>query len=206
MSTAVTAVSLPPGPPGPPAPPGLYRLRVEQYERMGEAGILTEDEKVELLSGLLVRKMTKNEPHSAACTETRMAIEKMIPSGWYLRTDAPVRIPNFDEPEPDLAIVRGSSRQYVRLNRPPEPSEVTLVIEVADSRLASDRTEKLRAYAHGGIPTYWIINLVDGRLEVYTQPEGSRYGVCQVLGPGQNVAVLIDGAVVGEIPVADLLP
>jgi Uma2 family endonuclease len=183
-----------------------FRLTVDQYERMGETGILTEDDKVELLNGLLVRKMTKGEPHSAACTETRHAIEKLIPPGWYLRIESPVRIPMFDEPEPDLAIVRGSARHYARLKRPPEPAEVTLVIEVADSSLQRDRTDKLTAYAQGGIPTYWIINLVDGQVEVYTRPEGSRYDHCEVLGPGQDVAVLVDGVVVGQIAVADLLP
>lgn len=114
---------------------GSYRLSVHQYERMAEAGILTEGDRVELLDGFLLQKMTKNEPHSAACTEIRLAIEKWIPPGWYLRLESPLRVSDFDEPEPDLAIVRGSSRTYVRLGRPPEPGEVALVVEVADASL-----------------------------------------------------------------------
>jgi Uma2 family endonuclease len=185
---------------------GSYRLSVHQYERMAEAGILTEDDRVELLSGFLLRKMTKNEPHSAACTETRLAIEKLIPPGWYLRLESPLRVSDYDEPEPDLAIVRGSSRQYVRLGRPPEPGEVALVIEVADASLGRDRGEKLRAYAEGGIPTYWILNLVDRRLEVYTKPQGSGYTDCQVFGQDEAAPIVIDQNVLGKISVAELLP
>ena len=185
---------------------GSYRLSVHQYERMGDAGILTEDDRVELLSGFLLQKLTKNEPHSAACTETRLAIEKLIPPGWYLRLESPLRVSDFDEPEPDLAIVRGSSRQYVRLGRPPEPGEVALVIEIADASLGRDRGEKLRAYARGGIPTYWILNLVDRRLEVYTKPQDLGYTDCQVLGPDEAVPVVIDESVLGSISVVELLP
>ena len=185
---------------------GSYRLSVYQYERMGEAGILTEDDRVELLDGFLIQKMTKNEPHSAACTETRLAIEKLIPPGWYLRLESPLRVSEYDEPEPDLAIVRGSSRQYVRLGRPPEPSEVALVIEVADASLGRDRGEKQRAYAQGRIPIYWIVNLVDRRLEVYTKPQDLGYADCQVLGPDEAVSVVIDQNALGSISVAELLP
>ena len=88
----------------------------------------------------------------------------------------------------------------------PLPQEVTLVIEVAEYSLQRDRTDKLKAYAQGGIPVYWIINLVDRQIEVYMRPEGSVYLSCQVLKPDQSVPVLIDGVPVGEILVANLLP
>ena len=117
-----------------------------------------------------------------------------------------MRIPDFDEPEPDLAIVRGSKGEYFRLKRPPEPSEVALVIEVAESSLQRDRTEKLRAYAHGRIATYWIVNLLEGQVEVYTQPEADRYVAVQPFKPGQAVPVVIDGQEIGRVAVADLLP
>jgi Uma2 family endonuclease len=193
-------------PPPPSSPLEPYRLTVQQYERMGEAGVLAEDDRVELLDGLLVRKMTKGEPHTASCIDSRDALIPLIPGGWHLRTEAAVRIPLFDEPEPDLAIVRGRNRDYVRLGRPPEPPEITLVIEVAESSLQRDRTDKLRAYASGGIPTYWIINLIDRQVEVYTQPAGASYGDCQVFGPGQDLPVLVGGVVIGQVAVADLLP
>ena len=206
MPTAAAVASAPAGTPLPSEPFELYRLTVEQYEQMGDAGILTEDDRVELIAGYLVRKMTKNEPHSAGCTLTREAISGLIPAGWHLRHRGPVRIPERDEPEPDLAVIRGSARDYVRLKRPPEPSEVALVIEVAGSSLQRDRTEKLRAYAHGVIATYWIVNLVDRQVEVHTQPENDRYVQVTPFKPGQEISVVIDGQEVGRVAVADLLP
>ncbi len=185
---------------------GSYRLSVHQYERMADAGILTEDDKVELLDGDLVRKMTKGQPHTAALVETRDALLRVLPSGWHLQQEGAVRIPPFDEPEPDLAVVRGKSRDYVALKRPPEPQEIAIVIEVADASLARDRGEKLRAYAKGGIPTYWILNLIDRQLEIYTKPRESAYTDCQVLGPDEAAPVVIDQSKPGNISVVELLP
>jgi Uma2 family endonuclease len=193
-------------PPPPPIAPEPYRLTVEQYERLGAAGVLTEDDRVELLDGILVRKLTKGEPHSFSCTELRRPVEKLMPRGWYLRLDSPVRIPGFDEPEPDLAVVRGSARRYVRLKRPPLPSEVALAIEIAESSLLRDRTEKMQAYARGRIPTYWIVNLLDRKVEIYTRPRGARYLACELFGPGQDAPVVIAGTCVGTIVVASILP
>ena len=116
--------------------PGLFQFTVDRYERMTEAGILTEDDRVELLNGLVVTKMTKGQPHTATLIDTRDSLLPIIPPGWHLQTEAAIRIPDFDEPEPDLAVVRGRARDYVALNRPPEGSDVTLVIEIAESSLA----------------------------------------------------------------------
>ncbi len=206
MSTAGTALPLPLQPAPLPPQSGLYRFSVEQYERMGAVGILTEEDKVELVDGFLVSKLTKNEPHSFACTVAREALSRIILAGWYLRVEQPVRIPEYDEPEPDLAVVRGSPRDHLRLGRCPEPGEVALVIEVSDASLARDRSEKLRAYARGGIPTYWIVNLVDRQVEVFAQPEGLKYSLARVLRAGQTLALIVDGTQVGEIAVAELLP
>lgn len=183
-----------------------YRLSVDQYERMGQAGILTEDDRVELLGGNLIRKMTKGQPHTAAIVETRDALLRLLPSGWHLQPEGAVRIPPFDEPEPDLAVVRGKSRDYVALGRPPEPKDIAMVVEVADASLGRDRGEKLKAYARGGIPTYWILNLVDRELEVYTKPQESSYADCQMLGPDEAASVVIEQNVLGNISVVELLP
>src|SRR6266403_1237447 len=85
--------------------PRLYQFTVERYERMAAAGILTEDDRVELLDGLVVTKMTKGQPHTAALIDTRDTLQPLVPPGWHLQTEAPVRIPPFDEPEPDVAVV-----------------------------------------------------------------------------------------------------
>jgi hypothetical protein len=89
----------------------IYRLTVAQYEAMASAGILTEDDSVELLEGWLVRKMTKNRPHIIAAGLARRALERLIPSGWHVAIQDPIATVD-SEPEPDLAVVRGEERDY----------------------------------------------------------------------------------------------
>jgi Uma2 family endonuclease len=186
--------------------PGLFQFTVDRYERMTEAGILTEDDQVELLNGLVVTKMTKGQPHTAALIDTRDSLLPIIPPGWHLQTEAPVRIPDFDEPEPDLAVVRGKARDYVALNRPPEASDVTLVIEISESSLARDRSDKWNAFASGGIPVYWLVNLVDEQVEVYTDPSPAGYQSRRDYKRGQDLPVWLDGVERGRIAVTDILP
>jgi Uma2 family endonuclease len=146
------------------------------------------------------------ERFGAVPSASRDALLRLIPAGWHLQTEAAIRIPDWDEPEPDLAVVRGKSRDYVVLKRPPEPAEVSLVIEIAESTLSKDRGEKQAAYASARVPVYWIINLVDQQVEVYTDPQGDTYRSRQDFKPGQDLTVLIDPVVVGQIAVADVLP
>jgi Uma2 family endonuclease len=185
--------------------PPLYRLTVEQYEAMRAAGILGEDDAVELIDGLLVTKMTKKPPHVVACELTFWAIHGILPPGWRPRWESPVRTPKRSEPEPDISVVRGEDpRANTQLH--PGPDDVALLVEVAESSLGFDRRAKLRIYAAAGIPYYWIINLVDRQLEVYSEPHSAGYRSRQVLGPEEQVALVIDGREVGRLNVADLLP
>jgi Uma2 family endonuclease len=184
---------------------GLYQFTVERYERMTAAGILTEDDRVELLNGLVVTKMTRGQPHTAALSDTRDTLLPLIPPGWHLQTEAPVRIPNFDEPEPDIAVVQGKARDYVALNRPPFASELTLVIEIAESSLARDRSDKWAAYSSAGIPVYWIVNLIDDQIEVYSEPSPAGYQRRDDYKPGQDIPVTVNGVEQGRIAVADIL-
>ena len=118
-----------------------------------------------------------------------------------------MRIPEYDEPEPDISIIRGQSRDYAIQ---PDSTRVALVVEVSDATLAYDRGEKLLAYAIGEIPGYWIVNLLAGQLEVYTEPSGALdpvgYRRCQVLKPTEQLDLAIDGRILGRIAIADLLP
>jgi Uma2 family endonuclease len=185
--------------------PELYRLSVNQYEQMARAGILSENDKVELVEGLLYRKPTKKGPHSIACRETDAALSRLVPTKSYFVTrEDPVRIAGrFGMPEPDVSIVRGRSRDYVEQ---PDAADVPLIVEVADKSLTFDRTTKLSSYAGGGIPVYWIVNLVDRQVEVYTDPGATGYQTSQIFMPGQEVPVVIDGIEVGRVAVIDILP
>ena len=111
------------------------------------------------------------------------------------------------EPEPDVAVVRGSETDY--LKRHPEPADVCLVIEVSVSSLLTDRY-KAEIYAEAGIPNYWIVNLINSQLESYSQPEltpaGLRYSNCQHLGPGDRLQVILEGRNVGSLSAEEMLP
>ena len=185
---------------------GLFQFTVDRYERMTEAGILTEGDRVELLNGLVLTKMTKGQPPTATLIDTRDSLLPIIPPGWHLQTEAAIRIPDFDEPEPDLAVVRGRARDYVALNRPPEGPTATLVIEIADSSLARDRSFKWAAFASGGIPVYWLVNLVDEQVEVYSDPSPIGYQSRRDYKRGQDLPVWLDGVERGRIAVTDILP
>ena len=99
----------------------------------------------------------------------RRALEQILPEGWYVHSQDAITLAT-SEPEPDVAMVRGDRRAYV--DHHPGPKDVALVVEVADASLQRDRGFKRRLYAQAGIPAYWIVNLVDRVLEVYTEPSG----------------------------------
>ncbi|MGC1720075.1 MAG: Uma2 family endonuclease [Isosphaeraceae bacterium] len=199
-----------------PSPANVYRITVDQYDRMVESGVLAEDDPVQLLGGILVRQMPKYPRHVFPTEETRNRLEPIVPAGWYVRQEGPVRIPAFDEPEPDVAVARGNSRTYRKHH--PGPKDIALVVEVAATKgsLNQARVEKMSAYARAGIPVYWIINLTrtggipragSGRVEVYTRPTRTRgYRDHLEYKSREQVPVVIDGREVGRIAVADLFP
>ena len=185
--------------------PELYRFRIDQYEQMGRAGILTEDDRVELVEGVLYRKPMKKGTHSIASRETAAALSRIVPAQAYFVTrEDPVRIPDrAGMPEPDVSVVRGQSRDFTEQ---PDAGDVALVVEVAEKSLVFDRTEKLNMYAAGRIPVYWIVNLVDRQVEVYSGPAPDGYRSSLVYMPGQEIPIVIDGATVGQVAVIELLP
>lgn len=196
-------------PPIPPTSPweSLRRFTVDEYHAMIAGGVFAEDENFELLEGLLVRKMTKHPPHWI-CTElVRNALQSLGLGGFFVHSQNPVTTSD-SEPEPDAALVRGALRDYRGGN--PDPDQTPLVVEVADSSLYQDRTWKKRIYARAGIAIYWIVNLVDEQVEVYSQPTGPcdepDYGQCQIIAADGTLPVVIDGKELGKLQVKDLLP
>jgi Uma2 family endonuclease len=169
---------------------------------MVQSGILTDDDPVELLEGWLVTKMPKNPPHRLATQLLREALAQLVPAGWYVDAQEPITTAD-SEPEPDVVIVRGDRRQY--RDHHPGPADVALVVEVSDSTLQRDRTTKQRLYATAGIVAYWIVNLVDGLVEVYQEPSGPasepRYARRDDYRRGATVILTLDGESVGEVAV-----
>jgi Uma2 family endonuclease len=183
------------------------RFSVARYQRMIETGILTSEDKVELLENYLVLKMPRNPPHDGTIDLVAETLTPIVPKGWRLRVQLTVVLAD-SQPEPDLTIVRGDARAY--MSRHPGPADVGHLIEVANSSLLRDQRDKTRIYARGGIVCYWIVNLVDRRIEVYTQPSGPTavpaYGAQQTYQVGDTVPLVLDGVSVGVVAVADLLP
>lgn len=189
-------------------PPGpVRRFTVDEYHQMIQNGILTEDDPVELLEGWIIQKMPRNPPHDGTLAVTNKRLGHRLPTGWHARVQMAVTLPG-SEPEPDLAVVRGQEEDYFA--RHPGPVDVTLVVEVADSSLLRDRTEKERIYARAGIAVYWIVNLVDSRVEVYTDPTGPdlnpRYRQRQDYDRTSDVPLVIAGVPVAQVQVRELLP
>ena len=184
-------------------PSPLYRLSLKQYEAMVESGVFTARDRFHLINGFLVAKMTQNPPHSTADELCGKVLDRAIPEGWHVRSAKPIRLPDqVSKPEPDRCVVRGTIRDYS--HRSPGPADVALIVEVSDSSLSDDR-KLARIYGGSGIPAYWIVNLVDRQVEVYTLPYPDGYHA-QDFAPGQLLPVVIDGAEVGRIAVADILP
>jgi Uma2 family endonuclease len=196
-----------PAPPAVPAEP-IWRLSVEQYHEMIEAGILTDDDPVELLEGMLVAKMPKNPPHILVTELTRDALARLLPPGWHVNAQEPLTTVD-SEPEPDVAVIQGERRDYSK--RHPGAGEIALVIEVSDTTVLRDRNLKKRLYARAGIPVYWIINLPENRIEVYTSPvvmegEESGYQQRQDYQSTDEIPLVIDGREVGRLAARDVLP
>jgi Uma2 family endonuclease len=189
----------------PPLP--IRPFTVDEYHRLAEAGILRDGERVELLQGWLVPKMTHNPPHASSLSFVLKELGRRLPAGWHPRVQLPITTTD-SEPEPDYAVIRGDERLYTA--RHPGPTEVGLLVEIADTTLRGDREAKGPMYAAAAVPVYWIVNLVDRCVEVYTDPTGpadeAAYRRRRDYSPEQAVPLIFDGAEHGSILVRDLLP
>ena len=187
-------------------PSPLYQMTVEKYEAMVASGIFSRNDRLHLISGYLVAKMTQNPPHCVADELCGADLARIVPADRYhIRGAKPIRLPGrASEPEPDRSVVRGAIRDYE--NRHPGPEDIALVVEVADSSLAGDRQMATQVYGPAGIPIYWIVNLVQRQVEVYTSPGPQGYGSCVVFAEGQSVPLVIDSQPCGHLAVTDILP
>ena len=148
--------------------PGHHLWTREKYERATELGLLGPDDRVELIEGEIVQKMPQNSPHSTAISLTLEALRLAFPVGFVVRPQLPLNIGSLSQPEPDLAVVAGSARDYANVQ--PNAEDAVLVVEISDSTLLPDRTTKAALYARAGIGEYWIVNLPERILEAYRHP------------------------------------
>jgi Uma2 family endonuclease len=188
-------------------PRTVHRFTIGEYERLVKIGFFGPSDRAELIDGWLVDKMPQNPRHAAAVGIANEAIQELLPEGWTTRSQLPVRLPGDNAPEPDVVVVPAPKQRYA--GRHPSEKDVALVVEVADTSLDDDRRLKLPQYARAKLPVYWIVNLEDCRVEVYTQPRGGKnptYRRQSNYGPGEAVPVVVGGKELGTIPVNELLP
>jgi Uma2 family endonuclease len=172
-----------------------------------DSGVFRPEERLELIDGEIVEKMTQISPHATGISACEEALRAVLPPGFYLRVQLPLAASEYSQPDPDLAVISGTFRDY----EDDHPTTAALVIEVSDTTLAYDRTVKARIYAGAAVEEYWILNLNERVLEVYTQPKGDSGGLGARRYP--NIERLTESQTVtpgfspgSAIPVSNLLP
>ena len=160
-------------------------FNVTEYYRMAEAGILTENDRVELIDGEIIKMSPIGSRHAACVKGLIQLLPQRMGATALLSVQDPIRLNDFSEPEPDVALLRPRSDRYVQAH--PMPSDVLLVIEVADTTALSDRNVKVPLYARAGIPEVWLIDLPQDLIEVYAQPADSVYQVQRQARRGMQV-------------------
>lgn len=179
------------------APETLRPISRAEYDRLVELGMF-EDERVELLRGMLVQMSPQGTPHAEAIQRLTMVLVVAVQGRALARVQLPFAASEDSEPEPDFAIVPlGSYRDA-------HPTEALLVVEVAASSLEKDRHIKGALYAAAGVPEYWIVNLVDDCIDVHTEPERGAYGAVTRRTRGEQITLVALPEV--TVAVADLLP
>ncbi len=174
----------------------------EEYEKMVSAGVFHPEDRLELINGEILEMTPQSRAHAPAVCLADEALSAVYAEGFTVRVQVPMALGKSSEPEPDVAVVRGRPRDYLACH----PTVAVLVVEISDSSLRYDREHKQRLYAASGTPEYWILNLIDYRLEVYRDPDQKRetYRSCTVLTRNAAVAPLARPDT--SISVADLLP
>src|SRR2546427_177051 len=183
------------------------RWKRVEYERLIESGFFQPGDPIELVGGQLIVAEPQGSGHFAAIRAVEEALRSAFGPGWEVRTQGPIALDEESEPEPDVAVVPGTFRDYV-IGHPARP---VLVVEVSESSLALDREVKGSLYARAGVTDYWVINLIDRVVEIYRDPApepsaryGWRYTLSRTVTPPDSLAPLAGPGAL--IPASDLLP
>lgn len=161
-----------------------YRFTVDEFARMGEAGVFTEDDRVELVDGEILEMTPIGPLHAWIVDRLNELIMGRLAGKVHVRIQNPIRLGSYTEPQPDLVVAR---RSDAYADRHPEPDDILLVIEVADSSLRYDQSEKLPRYGRAGIPETWLVDVEAGAVTVHTGPGPDGYSVQQVRERGDEV-------------------
>jgi Uma2 family endonuclease len=165
-----------------------HKFTADEYQAMGRAGILDEDSRVELIEGEIVDMPPICSSQGGSVDRGARAFVLRFDDVAQVRVQGSIRLDRFNEPEPDLALLRRRDDFYA--SELPGPDDVLLIVEVADSSLARDRGVKLRLYARTGVPEVWLVDLQHQVVEVHREPRRGSYRLVSTLRPGQPIAPL----------------
>ncbi len=185
----------------------LRRWSVAEYQKFIDLGILTGGDKVELLEGEVVNRMPASPQHDYSVMIMNELLFTLLNQEFFIRSQLDSELHN-SRPEPDLAVVRRMPKAF--FSRRPGPEDLLFIIEIADSSLDRDRIDKARIYARAGIPVYWVVNLIEGQIEVYTDPTGPaeipEYRNRKDYPRGRVIPVEFDDKNFGSIASEEVLP
>ena len=187
--------------------PDVFRFTVARYHQMIAEGILNEYDDVELIEGVIRSKMSKGDEHETVIEQLNALLVRALPPTACLRCQSALVLAD-SEPEADFAICTPAR---ARGGKNPGPVDTFLVVEVSDTTLAFDRQDKGRMYATAGIAVYWVVNVVDRQIEVYTDPvsptgTAAHYRTRTLYSPNDQIPIVVAGTSVGAIAVVDALP
>jgi Uma2 family endonuclease len=159
---------------------------VEEYHRMAEAGILSEDDRVELIEGELVTMSPIGSRHAACVKRLVRLLDRAVGDRAIVGAQDPIRLGARSEPQPDVALLRYRPDFYASAH--PGPEDVLLVVEVAETSADSDRSLKIPLYARYGIPEAWLVDLLEERIEIYRHPTPQGYRSLHIAHRGETVS------------------
>jgi Uma2 family endonuclease len=184
-----------------PAEVKRHTFTAKEYRAMAGAGVLGEDDRVELLGGEIVDMAPIGSRHLACVVALTHLLVESSGGRWFVSAQNPVRLSEHDEPQPDLSLLGG--RPDPAAPAPPGPEDVFVVIEVSDTTLSYDRNVKLPLYARAGVPEAWIVDLAGRRVEVHSEPGPGGYRTSGAFGPGEMIVSSTAGGI--SLPVDEVL-
>ena len=164
-----------------------YQFSVEEYHKLGEAGIFHEDDRVELLNGDIVIMAPIGIRHVKAVRRLIKVLSRQYSDRCIVDVQNPVMIDGHSEPQPDILLLRHEADLR---DCSPLPEDVLLLVEVADTSLMYDKSDKRDAYARSGVAEYWLLNLTRNELHVFRQPGARGYGSEELVRAGESIAPL----------------
>ena len=170
--------------PLPPGAPPQWRVSCERYHAMIDKGLLTEEDRIELIDGYLLTKRPRSPTHSGTVNRLLRLLMTLLGEKVIVAVQNPITIHEFSEPEPDLVVAKFREDYYA--DGHPVPEDILFVVEVADTSLAFDRDTKIPLYASSGIAESWLVDLDAREITVYSKPEGAGYAQ-QVTYRGEDV-------------------